>query len=157
MNDFRRIENWTVDRHILEHTSDVDWLQKQINLIRNEDSTSSHQIIVITHHAPSVQESCRPSDIESPLRSAFGTDLLGANGIPLLLDVQWWIFGHTHYCTEFSKGNVKLISNQRGYVIDKSSQEMPVPSTMLRSIVQRTKIFTGRQGSSFQVKKVIRV
>jgi hypothetical protein len=157
VNDFRRIKNWTVDRHMMEYTSDVDWLQKQINLIRNEESTSGHRIVVITHHAPSVQESSRPSDIGSPLRSAFATDLLGINGVPLLSDVQWWIFGHTHYCTEFSKGNVKLVSNQRGYTIHKSSQETPVPSTILQSIVQRINIFSSRQGSSFQVQKVIRV
>ena len=157
VNDFRRIKNWTVDRHVMEYTSDVNWLHKQINLIRNEETTSRHRIVVITHHAPSVQGSSRPSDIGSPLRSAFATDLLGNSSVPLLSDVQWWIFGHTHYCTEFSKGNVKLISNQRGYVINKSSRETPVPSAVLRSFVQRTNLFSRRQGSSFQVQKVIRV
>lgn len=157
VHDFQRIKNWTVDSHVIEHTSDVDWLQKQIKLIRNEESTSNHRIVVITHHAPSIQESSRPSNIGSPLSSAFATDLLGTDGNPLLSDAQWWIFGHTHYCTEFSKGNVKLISNQRGYVIDKSSQKASILSSILQSIVQRTNIFFSRQGSSFQVQKVIRV
>jgi len=26
------------------------------------------------------------------------------------------MFGHTHYTTEFKKGGVKVVANQRGYV-----------------------------------------
>lgn len=141
VKDFQRIENWTIASHNSEHSLDVAWLESQIKLIRDDKSTSEHQILVITHHAPTVQESSSPFHIGNPWGSAFATDLLGNEDKRTLSSVQWWIFGHTHFCTEFSKASVRVISNQRGYV--SYGTEKQVPST--------------NSQSTFQVNKVIRI
>ncbi|KFY91669.1 hypothetical protein V500_04539 [Pseudogymnoascus sp. VKM F-4518 (FW-2643)] len=156
VKDFQRIENWTVAGHNKEHSLDVAWLENQIKLIRGDESTSEHQILVVTHHAPSVQESSSPLHIGNPWGSAFATNLLGNKDKPAFSDVQWWIFGHTHFCTEFSKANVRVVSNQRGYVLPKASQNQAPPS-FFQSIVRKTKLLSTSSQSTFHVKKVIRI
>lgn len=116
IKDFQRIVNWTIDHHNAEHASDVEWLQTHIRLIRKEKNGSQRRIFVITHHAPVVREASRPEHFLNPWSSAFGTDLLRIDSLSTFSEVQWWVFGHTHYATEFSKCNVKLVSNQRGYL-----------------------------------------
>ena len=156
VKDFQRIENWTVASHNKEHSLDVAWLESQIKLIRGDKSTSEHQILVVTHHAPSVQESSSPLHIGNPWGSAFATDLLGNKDKPALSDVQWWIFGHTHFCTHFSKANVRVISNQRGNVLPKVTNNQ-VPTSFFQSIVQKTKLLTTNSQSTFQLDKVVRI
>ncbi|KAJ5360688.1 hypothetical protein N7517_009879 [Penicillium concentricum] len=31
--------------------------------------------------------------------------------------VKIWVFGHTHYTTEFKERGISVVSNQRGYVL----------------------------------------
>lgn len=156
VKDFQRIENWTLASHNKEHSLDVAWLESQIKLIRGDKSTSEHRILVVTHHAPSVQESSSPLHIGNPWGSAFATDLLGNEGKPTLSDVQWWIFGHTHFCTEFSKANVRVVSNQRGYVIPKVTEKQ-ASASFFQSILRKTNSLTNSSKSTFQVNKVIRI
>jgi hypothetical protein len=49
----------------------------------------------------------------SPLTSAFATDLFNGEDWP---NAKLWVFGHTHFTTEFRKDGIKVLSNQRGYV-----------------------------------------
>ncbi|KFY90816.1 hypothetical protein V498_05814 [Pseudogymnoascus sp. VKM F-4517 (FW-2822)] len=155
VKDFQRIKNWSVASHNKEHSLDVAWLENQIKHIRANENTSGHKILVVTHHAPSVQESSSPLHIGNPWGSAFATDLLGNGGKPALSDVQWWIFGHTHFCTEFSKANVRVISNQRGYVLPKVTKNQ-APESIFQPIVQKAELVTTNKRSTFQVNKVIR-
>jgi predicted phosphodiesterase len=156
VKDFQRIENWTVASHNKEHCLDVAWLESQIKLIRDDKNTSGHKILVVTHHAPSVQESSSPRHSGNPWGSAFATDLLGNEDKPALSDVQWWIFGHTHFCTEFSKANVRVVSNQRGYVMPEAAEKQ-APTSFFQSLVRKTKLLSTNSQSTFQVKKVIRI
>lgn len=32
-------------------------------------------------------------------------------------EVKSWVFGHTHYSTDFKEGGIRLVSNQRGYAL----------------------------------------
>ncbi len=114
VKDFQRIKGWTVDNHNREHDKDLEWLQQQIHSIRSEQDGSRTRIIVLTHHAPSMRETSSPKDRDSPWRSAFATDLFADGVAPILREVRLWIYGHTHYTTQFSKGTVKFLSNQRG-------------------------------------------
>ncbi|KFY07245.1 hypothetical protein V492_07316 [Pseudogymnoascus sp. VKM F-4246] len=156
VGDFKRIEDWAVANHNMEHSLDVAWLENQIKLIRDERSTSEHQILVVTHHAPSVQESSNPIHLGNPWGSAFATDLLGVEEKPTLSDVQWWIFGHTHFCTEYLKASVRVISNPRGYVFPEGIEKKG-PTSFFQSIVHKMKAPPTNSQSTFQVKKVIRV
>ena len=47
VNDFRRIENWTVEDHCEEHAIDVAWLNKEVDSIRREGA--HRKILVATH------------------------------------------------------------------------------------------------------------
>ncbi|KAH8672125.1 ser/Thr protein phosphatase-like protein superfamily [Tricladium varicosporioides] len=119
VKDFTKIEGRTVDEHNADHESDLTWLRKQIESIRKENNEfaiaeESRRILVITHHAPSMQETARPGQRNNPWSSAFATDLLRLGE---WANVKIWIFGHTHFTTEFEKIGIKVMSNQRGYVL----------------------------------------
>ncbi|KAF4633520.1 hypothetical protein G7Y89_g4603 [Cudoniella acicularis] len=119
VKDFQKIEDRTVDAHNRDHESDVTWLRAQVEEIRKENEGMGKDecqgdILVITHHAPSIQETARPEQVDNPWSSAFATDLLRDGGWP---NVKMWIFGHTHFTTEFEKCGIRVVSNQRGYVL----------------------------------------
>lgn len=110
VNDFRKIENWTVDSHNDAHKSDLTWLKAELD---NIDPARS--VLVVTHHAPSVLETSRPEHLKNPWTSAFATDILSDE--KTWGPVRHWVYGHTHYSTEFEKGGIQVVSNQRGYVV----------------------------------------
>lgn len=49
---------------------------------------------------------------------AFGTDLLSEKW----KRVKVWVFGRTHYSTEFRENGMRVMSNQRGYVLPWSTE-----------------------------------
>ena len=124
ISDFRRIVDWSVADHSKEHAADVKWLEDEISVSRQQDTGRvKRKILVISHHAPSTKGTSKPSDEANPWSSAFATDLIGNKEKTCFDDVQWWIFGHTHYCTELICGQVKLVSNQRGYVLPSKTKD----------------------------------
>ncbi|KAH8593100.1 hypothetical protein B0O99DRAFT_662832 [Bisporella sp. PMI_857] len=106
VKDFQRIGNWT----------------RQIRQIRSEKITSGHRIIAASHYPPCVKQSRRPVDLGKPWGSAFGTDILKSDDA-VFSNVQAWVFGHTHSCSDFWKCNVRLVSSQRGYIMRQNSRE----------------------------------
>lgn len=127
VKDFSRILEWTVDKHNKCHKDDLNWLQGEINSIRNQEHTDQEgkrnprkKIVVVTHHAPMRKGSSAPENENNAWSDGFATELLTpgtekrANP---LLDVDWFVFGHTHFTTSCTRGSVRLISNQRGYVL----------------------------------------
>ncbi|PGH28660.1 hypothetical protein GX50_08598 [[Emmonsia] crescens] len=158
INDFRCILDWTVAKHVTEHASDVKWLTDEITSIRETESTAKRKIVVISHHAPSTKGTSEPSEEGSPLSSAFGTDLLDGEERTCLSDVQWWIFGHTHYSTDLLYGKVKLVSNQRGYLFPNmgmngsGTAEKHFVSKLLKFRIQR-----GQKQATFDPERVIEV
>ena len=118
VKDFEKIEGWTVDDHNSAYKSDITWLKGQITDIQEENEATAkgrpeRNILVVTHHAPSVQETASPNHVNNPWSSAFATDLLTGED---WVNVKVWVFGHTHFTTEFKKCGIKVLSNQRGYV-----------------------------------------
>lgn len=125
VKDFQHIIDWTVEKHNAEHEADVHWLSSQIAQIRREEEergtkAQPRRILVVTHHAPCVQGTSHPRHAENPWNSAFATDLLpleaGGEDAAPLSDVQCWVFGHTHFTTNFDRAGIRIVSNQRGYV-----------------------------------------
>ena len=51
----------------------------------------------------------------NPWTSAFATDVLSGEGA--WGSVRHWVYGHTHFSTDFEKRGVRVVSNQRGYVV----------------------------------------
>jgi len=150
INDFKKIKDWSVEAHNHAHQSDLEWLRAEIEAIQHQQNTPvgdndddgrtngegnrlssrNHQskqkkrsILVITHHAPCKDGTSEPRLASNPWNSAFATDLL--SGGHEWQDVKLWIFGHTHYSTDFVKDGIRVLSNQRGYVLPGPQRKNP--------------------------------
>ncbi|KAK2762723.1 hypothetical protein FQN54_000897 [Arachnomyces sp. PD_36] len=157
INDFRRIVDWTVADHTAEHANDVRWLTDEIASIRSTEAGVKRKIVIVSHYAPSTKGTSSPSNENNPWSSAFGTDLLQSEGNSCLDDVQWWIFGHTHYSTESTRGQVRLVSNQRGYVFPKTDQGKSANSGGLVSKIRKFQADNRKQQGTFDSEKVIEI
>ncbi|KAK3191200.1 hypothetical protein K4F52_002788 [Lecanicillium sp. MT-2017a] len=107
VGDYKRIQGWTTDLHNRLHQEDVAWLREQVA------AAGAEKMLVVTHHAPCVQGTSRPEHIENPWTVAFATDVLPHGNWG---SVQTWVYGHTHYSTDFMCNGVRVVANQRGYV-----------------------------------------
>ncbi|KAK2766774.1 hypothetical protein FQN54_006088 [Arachnomyces sp. PD_36] len=114
--DFSSIKNWTVGDHNAEHLGDLKWLKKQLREISFE--TPKRDVIIVTHHAPSFSNTSDPKHKSNPWSSAFCTELLESEVKSWhgLGNISHWIFGHTHWNSEFRKHGMVVSSNQRGYI-----------------------------------------
>lgn len=118
-----KIQDWTVDEHNAAHKSDLNWLRNEVQSIynthkKNPTESSKRSILVATHHAPAMHRTSSPQHAKNPWSAAFATDLLSQpwNG------VNNWVFGHTHYSTEFKERGIRVVSNQRGYILPWSNE-----------------------------------
>ncbi|KAJ5951083.1 calcineurin-like phosphoesterase [Penicillium vulpinum] len=123
IKDFQKIKDWTIDEHNAAHKSDLSWLHKEVQSIYNTHKInptklSKRSVLVATHHAPAMHRTSSPQHAQNPWSAAFATDLLSQpwNG------VNTWVFGHTHYSTEFKEKGIRVVSNQRGYVLPWSNE-----------------------------------
>ncbi|KAJ5803997.1 uncharacterized protein N7518_000300 [Penicillium psychrosexuale] len=96
ISDFQKIKDWSVEQHNEAHASDLAWLRGEIRAFR-ERTQEKRSVLVVTHHAPSLQRTSSPQQAGNSWSCAFGTDLL-----ELSWDgVKVWVFGYTHYTTQF--------------------------------------------------------
>ncbi|KAL4723862.1 hypothetical protein ACLX1H_009507 [Fusarium chlamydosporum] len=105
VSDFKKISGWSVARHNEHHDRDLAYLSKTVTELSDLPSESQRTVLVVTHHAPCVAGSSKPAHANAPFRSAFSTDIIQAR--EFAKGVAVWMFGHTHYTTEFKKGGVK--------------------------------------------------
>lgn len=133
VRDFEKIEGWGVEEHNEAFEVESAWLMGQIADIREEGK--ERRVLVVTHHAPCVEGTARPEQVGNAWSSAFATDLL-TEGAEQWDGVKVWAFGHTHFSTSFERAEVRVASNQRGYVHPGSKED-------------------GKSG--FNVRKVVRV
>ena len=75
----------------------------------------------MTHHAPCLKRTSAPQHENNPWRYAFGTDVL--RNITDTNGIKAWVFGHTHYTTEYVYRETNVVSNQRGYVLGGESEK----------------------------------
>ncbi|KAL5338009.1 Metallo-dependent phosphatase-like protein [Aspergillus crustosus] len=117
IQDFKKIQNWTVNDHNGSHEADLAWLLREIKSIQSKNKTQNKKqsILVVTHHAPSLQGTSSPQHANNPWSSAFATDILSQ--ISKSSGVKTWVFGHTHYTAEFRSRGIRVVANQRGYVL----------------------------------------
>lgn len=115
VSDFQHVNGRKPKDHDFEHQLDVAWLRKEIEHIRGD--YPHRKILVVTHCRPTIKGSSKPSDAGNLRSSTFATELLTECHFA---KVQGWIFGHTHFCTEFKRNGVWLVSIQRGYVLKRS-------------------------------------
>ncbi|KAB8356416.1 hypothetical protein FH972_023999 [Carpinus fangiana] len=123
INDFRQIQGWTIDHHNEEHERDVAWLQSQVQCIAMEDPHRS--IIIATHHAPTMKQTSNPIYRDSPRNCAFATSVIESRARYWkgYKQIDTWIFGHTHWSTDIKVDHVRVMANQRGYVLNGKTME----------------------------------
>ncbi|KAI1098453.1 Metallo-dependent phosphatase-like protein [Jackrogersella minutella] len=114
VNDFKQIPGWSARKHNMIHAEEVDWLRSQIGQGVPHDGKTKRRILIVTHHAPCVEGTSRPEHVNNPWSSAFATDLVVQGGWH---GVKTWVFGHTHYSVKLFRDGIKIVANQRGYVL----------------------------------------
>ncbi|KAF2803166.1 phosphoesterase [Mytilinidion resinicola] len=120
LNHFRKIEGWTIDSHNAVFDTELAWLKGQVDRQHEQ-----RKILIVTHHAPTIEETAHPQHAGSDLSSAFASSIITDE------DTTWEqsdIFRHTHYTNTFKKGGIKIMSNQRGYIYPPG-----MPGTRLRN------------------------
>lgn len=116
MNDFKRItyvenglyhklktRNW-----FKEFTEDFNHIKSEIE--KNKDS----EIIIITHHAPSLKSCDERYSNDVEMKFAYASDL--EDFLSSLTNVKLWIHGHIHMPKDYYVGNVRVFSNPYGYL-----------------------------------------
>lgn len=127
VQDFQQIEGRTVDSHNERFESDAAWLAKEVQSLQDENSMVNEKkekrsILVISHHAPCVKGTSHPQHNDSPINCAFASDVVVERDWP---GVKVWVYGHTHYSTDFKKRGIRIVSNQRGYVFPNDRRKGP--------------------------------
>ena len=110
ISDFRRIlyngELLTFAEFNKESEKCIDFIRKAVAV-----SKAKHKIVV-THHVPSFRMQ-HPKFADSKANGAFTVEL--ENYIKDS-DIEYWIYGHSHYNVDVQIGNTKCVTNQLGYV-----------------------------------------
>ncbi|SPQ20366.1 f4e00450-6914-41d1-ae78-16439e6b1a41 [Thermothielavioides terrestris] len=123
VSDFKKIDSWTPQKHNDAHRDEVAWLGEQVAQLKPQPKLGNakpRRLLIATHHAPCVEGTSRPEHVRNPWTPAFATDLLDQDGWGGGA-VNVWVFGHTHYSTRLMRNGVRLVSNQRGYVLPGSA------------------------------------
>ncbi|RYP78941.1 hypothetical protein DL769_003106 [Monosporascus sp. CRB-8-3] len=120
VNDFKKIHKWTAQKHNEVHAEEAAWLRKQVTQMASQDDKAKRRLLVATHHAPCVEGTSRPEHSRNPWMPAFATDLVDQEGWD---GVKTWVFGHTHYSTNLLRNGIRLVANQRGYVLPGSTSQ----------------------------------
>jgi len=110
ISDFHRIlyngELLTFADFNREHERCLAFVKKAV-----EESTAKCKIVV-THHVPSFKMQC-PKFADSLANGAFTVEL---EDFINEYDIDYWIYGHSHYNVDVTIGNTRCLSNQLGYV-----------------------------------------
>lgn len=105
INDYHQIKNFNVPYQNELHQQAKKFIDSQLSRPRNNCTT-----IVATHHAPVENLTISERWRGTPLNPVFAV-----NVEDLVQKADYWIFGHTHYTTEFEIGDCKVMSNCKGY------------------------------------------
>jgi Icc-related predicted phosphoesterase len=111
MNDYHRIRVNPEYRKLQPldtltvHRDSLNWIEKAVT------KSSSHQTVVISHHAPSSLSLAEqyPSEPLSPAYASDLADFIDASSVSM------WIHGHIHKSLNYSIGQTRIICNPRGY------------------------------------------
>lgn len=100
------------DAAALHHTS-REWLAAELGKPFNGPT------VVVTHHAPH-PGSVHPRYAGQLLNAGFVSDLT-----PLMGKAQLWIHGHVHDSFDYTVGGTRIVTNPRGYALNRRAAEAP--------------------------------
>lgn len=108
MNDFRAIRADTNFRRL--RTDDVAVRNRQAKawLARELEQPFAGRTVVVTHHAPLLEVGGH--EHEGHLTASYCN-----SWHMLVMQANFWVFGHTHSATDVTLGGCRLISNPCGY------------------------------------------
>lgn len=109
MNDFRRIRRSPSFRRFTP--TDAAGLHAQSLAFLRASLARGGPCVVVTHHAPSLQ-GVQPAFRTDPLTPAYASHL---DGFVAESGAALWIHGHTHVHADYRCGDVRVVSNARGY------------------------------------------
>ncbi|KAJ2973891.1 hypothetical protein NQ176_g6347 [Zarea fungicola] len=114
VKDFKRISDWTPTAHNSVHAQEAAWLRREVSNLTGAATQKPRNLLVATHHAPCLEGTSLPEHARNPWSSAFATDMLASGDWG---PVKTWIFGHTHFSTDTVRNGVRIVANQRGYIM----------------------------------------
>ncbi|KAJ4146965.1 hypothetical protein LMH87_001518 [Akanthomyces muscarius] len=100
------------------HAREAAWLRKEVANLTAAATQQTRNLLIATHHAPCLDGTSQPEHAHNLWSSAFATEMLASGDWS---PVKTWVFGHTHYSTDFVRNDIRIVANQRGYV-------MPLPN-----------------------------
>lgn len=110
VSDFRRImykgELLTFSEFNNEHRCCLEFIKSAVV------GSTAQKRIVVTHHVPSFLMQC-PKFTGSKANGAFTVEL---KDYIEQSNIDYWIYGHSHYNVDVKIGNTWCVSNQLGYV-----------------------------------------
>ena len=89
------------------HNESIDWMEDCLSKRSKDDN-----VVVISHHAPSIR-GVKKQFRNDDFAAAYASDISHIEGLE---KVDLWIHGHTHKFCDYRVGNVRVLSNPRGYV-----------------------------------------
>eukprot|EP00475_Leptophrys_vorax_P015468 TRINITY_DN21804_c0_g1_i1.p1 TRINITY_DN21804_c0_g1~~TRINITY_DN21804_c0_g1_i1.p1 ORF type:complete len:577 (-),score=163.37 TRINITY_DN21804_c0_g1_i1:64-1794(-) len=103
------------------HKVDVQFIEWQCK----QAEKCGQDVVLVSHHGPLLEGTSAPSNANSPISSAFSSDL--SSLMQNTRCIKAWIFGHTHHCADFVTPNngIRVVSNQHGYFYDRSEGYKP--------------------------------
>lgn len=111
-----------VQKRLLEPDDTIKFHKKSREFIENTlKNTTDKKVIVVTHHLP-LPALNHPNFYNSSINGAFYSDL---GEITNSYDIDYWIYGHSHYSCDLTVCETRFLSNPRGYSFLKDSQENP--------------------------------
>lgn len=105
INDFRVINNFSVDKCSALYTEHEKFIKEAYNLPGKK--------VIVTHFLP--DRACIAPEYrgESAINDYFANNL--GNWIQDLKDTPYWLFGHTHTPMDIMIGDTRVIANPYGY------------------------------------------
>ncbi|OAR00235.1 hypothetical protein LLEC1_06455 [Akanthomyces lecanii] len=123
VKDFKRIGDWTPATHNSLHAQEAAWLRSEVANLTAATLQKPRNVLVVTHHAPCIDGTSQPEHAHNTWSSAFATEMLASGDWS---PVKTWVFGHTHYSTDTVRNGVRIVANQRGYVMPLHSNRSAV-------------------------------
>ena len=108
MNDYRGVQNGTLK---FLPSAAIEQHEVMLNII-DEQSSQHEKIVVVGHHAPSMQ-SISGRYVGHSLNGAYASDL-----VSFILNkpsIKLWTHGHIHTCSDYMIGTTRIVCNPRGY------------------------------------------
>ncbi|KAI0153187.1 Ser/Thr protein phosphatase superfamily [Xylariaceae sp. FL1272] len=121
IQDFYKIEDWTVEKHSALFAEELAWLNNQVDALGREQS----KIAIFTHFSPTLDSRATdPRHRSSLIQSGFAADISG-EACWTSPHVKLWAFGHTHYNCDFVEAQKRVVAHQRGYYFSQASEFNP--------------------------------